>query len=229
MMTHRPHSPAAIAGEQVPRGSKVPLRRRHADQIQARARQIVEPGMRWTKPSIVVMNEANYSGAHSFPTTCRHETLRDRRHAGSRHAFVGGKRSRSHLRAACLPVSRVKMRPPPSVSQSRDGTIACDGAVIQLFCCTDVPRTVRPRWMGAGSALHHTTRGRSPSQGVRRSGAEGCAPHCGCRDRWRALSGADCERPPRRHRDRSRRAAKDHVCVVRQRGSGPPPQRPTSP
>jgi Tol biopolymer transport system component/C-terminal processing protease CtpA/Prc len=34
-----------------------------------RGRQIgVEPGMRWTKPSIVVMNEGNYSDAHCFPT-----------------------------------------------------------------------------------------------------------------------------------------------------------------
>jgi len=33
-----------------------------------RGRQIgVEPGMRWTKPSIVVMNEGNYSDAHCFP------------------------------------------------------------------------------------------------------------------------------------------------------------------
>jgi len=28
----------------------------------------VEPGFRWTKPSIVVMNEGNYSDAHCFPT-----------------------------------------------------------------------------------------------------------------------------------------------------------------
>jgi C-terminal processing protease CtpA/Prc len=28
----------------------------------------VEPGLRWTKPSIVVMNEGNYSDAHCFPT-----------------------------------------------------------------------------------------------------------------------------------------------------------------
>jgi Tol biopolymer transport system component/C-terminal processing protease CtpA/Prc len=28
----------------------------------------VEPGMRWTKPSVVVMNEGNYSDAHCFPT-----------------------------------------------------------------------------------------------------------------------------------------------------------------
>ena len=34
-----------------------------------RGRQIgVEPGQRWTKPSIVVMNEGNYSDAHCFPT-----------------------------------------------------------------------------------------------------------------------------------------------------------------
>jgi Tol biopolymer transport system component/C-terminal processing protease CtpA/Prc len=34
-----------------------------------RGRQIgVEPGNRWTKPSIVVMNEGNYSDAHCFPT-----------------------------------------------------------------------------------------------------------------------------------------------------------------
>ncbi len=34
-----------------------------------RGREIgVEPGMRWTKPSIVVMNEGNYSDAHCFPT-----------------------------------------------------------------------------------------------------------------------------------------------------------------
>jgi len=34
-----------------------------------RGRQIgVEPGMRWTKPSIVIMNEGNYSDAHCFPT-----------------------------------------------------------------------------------------------------------------------------------------------------------------
>jgi C-terminal processing protease CtpA/Prc len=34
-----------------------------------RGRQIgIEPGMRWTKPSIVVMNEGNYSDAHCFPT-----------------------------------------------------------------------------------------------------------------------------------------------------------------
>jgi C-terminal processing protease CtpA/Prc len=34
-----------------------------------RGQQIgVEPGMRWTKPSIVVMNEGNYSDAHCFPT-----------------------------------------------------------------------------------------------------------------------------------------------------------------
>lgn len=34
-----------------------------------RGRQIgVEPGFRWTKPSIVVMNEGNYSDAHCFPT-----------------------------------------------------------------------------------------------------------------------------------------------------------------
>jgi tricorn protease len=34
-----------------------------------RGRQIgVEPGMRWTRPSIVVMNEGNYSDAHCFPT-----------------------------------------------------------------------------------------------------------------------------------------------------------------
>lgn len=34
-----------------------------------RGRQIgVEPGLRWTKPSIVVMNEGNYSDAHCFPT-----------------------------------------------------------------------------------------------------------------------------------------------------------------
>jgi tricorn protease len=33
-----------------------------------RGREIgVEPGMRWTKPSIVVMNEGNYSDAHCFP------------------------------------------------------------------------------------------------------------------------------------------------------------------
>jgi C-terminal processing protease CtpA/Prc len=33
-----------------------------------RGRQIgVEPGNRWTKPSIVVMNEGNYSDAHCFP------------------------------------------------------------------------------------------------------------------------------------------------------------------
>ena len=33
-----------------------------------RGRQIgVEPGLRWTKPSIVVMNEGNYSDAHCFP------------------------------------------------------------------------------------------------------------------------------------------------------------------
>ncbi len=33
-----------------------------------RGRQIgVEPGQRWTKPSIVVMNEGNYSDAHCFP------------------------------------------------------------------------------------------------------------------------------------------------------------------
>jgi C-terminal processing protease CtpA/Prc len=34
-----------------------------------RGQQIgVEPGLRWTKPSIVVMNEGNYSDAHCFPT-----------------------------------------------------------------------------------------------------------------------------------------------------------------
>lgn len=34
-----------------------------------RGQQIgVEPGQRWTKPSIVVMNEGNYSDAHCFPT-----------------------------------------------------------------------------------------------------------------------------------------------------------------
>jgi len=34
-----------------------------------RGRQVgVEPSMRWTKPSIVVMNEGNYSDAHCFPT-----------------------------------------------------------------------------------------------------------------------------------------------------------------
>jgi Tol biopolymer transport system component/C-terminal processing protease CtpA/Prc len=34
-----------------------------------RGRQIgVEPGQRWTNPSIVVMNEGNYSDAHCFPT-----------------------------------------------------------------------------------------------------------------------------------------------------------------
>lgn len=34
-----------------------------------RGQQIgVEPGNRWTKPSIVVMNEGNYSDAHCFPT-----------------------------------------------------------------------------------------------------------------------------------------------------------------
>ncbi|MGV8040456.1 MAG: S41 family peptidase [Thermoanaerobaculaceae bacterium] len=34
-----------------------------------RGRQIgVEPGQRWTRPSIVVMNEGNYSDAHCFPT-----------------------------------------------------------------------------------------------------------------------------------------------------------------
>lgn len=34
-----------------------------------RGREIgVEPGQRWTKPSIVVMNEGNYSDAHCFPT-----------------------------------------------------------------------------------------------------------------------------------------------------------------
>ena len=34
-----------------------------------RGRQVgVEPGNRWTKPSIVVMNEGNYSDAHCFPT-----------------------------------------------------------------------------------------------------------------------------------------------------------------
>ena len=34
-----------------------------------RGRQIgSEPGFRWTKPSIVVMNEGNYSDAHCFPT-----------------------------------------------------------------------------------------------------------------------------------------------------------------
>ncbi|HSM50663.1 MAG TPA: S41 family peptidase, partial [Thermoanaerobaculia bacterium] len=34
-----------------------------------RGREIgVEPAMRWTKPSIVVMNEGNYSDAHCFPT-----------------------------------------------------------------------------------------------------------------------------------------------------------------
>lgn len=34
-----------------------------------RGREIgVEPGNRWTKPSIVVMNEGNYSDAHCFPT-----------------------------------------------------------------------------------------------------------------------------------------------------------------
>jgi len=34
-----------------------------------RGRQIgVEPGNRWTKPSVVVMNEGNYSDAHCFPT-----------------------------------------------------------------------------------------------------------------------------------------------------------------
>ncbi len=33
-----------------------------------RGRQIgVEPSLRWTKPSIVVMNEGNYSDAHCFP------------------------------------------------------------------------------------------------------------------------------------------------------------------
>ena len=31
----------------------------------------VEPGNRWTKPSIVVMNEGNYSDAHCFPTACK--------------------------------------------------------------------------------------------------------------------------------------------------------------
>lgn len=37
-----------------------------------RGRQIgVEPGSRWTKPSIVVMNEGNYSDAHCFPTAYR--------------------------------------------------------------------------------------------------------------------------------------------------------------
>ena len=34
-----------------------------------RGRQVgVEPGNRWTKPSVVVMNEGNYSDAHCFPT-----------------------------------------------------------------------------------------------------------------------------------------------------------------
>lgn len=34
-----------------------------------RGREIgVEPGQRWTRPSIVVMNEGNYSDAHCFPT-----------------------------------------------------------------------------------------------------------------------------------------------------------------
>ena len=34
-----------------------------------RGRQVgVEPTQRWTKPSIVVMNEGNYSDAHCFPT-----------------------------------------------------------------------------------------------------------------------------------------------------------------
>jgi tricorn protease len=34
-----------------------------------RGRQIgVEPGQRWTRPSVVVMNEGNYSDAHCFPT-----------------------------------------------------------------------------------------------------------------------------------------------------------------
>ncbi|HPC82884.1 MAG TPA: S41 family peptidase [Thermoanaerobaculaceae bacterium] len=34
-----------------------------------RGREIgIEPGQRWTKPSIVVMNEGNYSDAHCFPT-----------------------------------------------------------------------------------------------------------------------------------------------------------------
>lgn len=34
-----------------------------------RGRQIgVEPGQRWTNPSVVVMNEGNYSDAHCFPT-----------------------------------------------------------------------------------------------------------------------------------------------------------------
>ena len=37
---------------------------------EVRGREIgVEPWMRWTKPSIVVMNEGNYSDAHCFPDT----------------------------------------------------------------------------------------------------------------------------------------------------------------
>ncbi|MBI5442066.1 MAG: PDZ domain-containing protein, partial [Deltaproteobacteria bacterium] len=43
-----------------------------------RGRQIgVEPGMRWTKPSIVVMNEGNYSDAHCFPTAYKALNLGD--------------------------------------------------------------------------------------------------------------------------------------------------------
>jgi Tol biopolymer transport system component/C-terminal processing protease CtpA/Prc len=43
-----------------------------------RGRQIgVEPGMRWTKPSIVVMNEGNYSDAHCFPTAYKALKLGD--------------------------------------------------------------------------------------------------------------------------------------------------------
>ena len=43
-----------------------------------RGRQIgVEPGFRWTKPSIVVMNEGNYSDAHCFPTAYKALKLGD--------------------------------------------------------------------------------------------------------------------------------------------------------
>lgn len=43
-----------------------------------RGRQIgVEPTQRWTKPSIVVMNEGNYSDAHCFPTAYKSLRLGD--------------------------------------------------------------------------------------------------------------------------------------------------------
>ncbi len=55
-----------------------------------RGRQIgVEPGMRWTKPSIVVMNEGNYSDAHCFPTAYKALKLgRHGRHAGAGHLHL---------------------------------------------------------------------------------------------------------------------------------------------